>query len=140
MIRLPWVIRLAIPAITNEVASVAISALIRKYVAITPLIRPTSRPTRMPSAIANPAGMCWASCAAVAPASPYTAPTERSIPPETRTSVPAAAMIRVADCWSRMLSRLDLVANEPLATVSTMNRITNGTTIPADRTLPSLRF
>ena len=33
------------------------------------------------------------------------------MPPATRTSVPAAAMISVADCWSRMLSRLVFVAN-----------------------------
>ena len=32
------------------------------------------------------------------------------MPPATSTSVPAAAMISVADCWSRMLSRLSRVA------------------------------
>ena len=33
------------------------------------------------------------------------APTDRSMPPATSTSVPAAAMMIVADCWSRMLTR-----------------------------------
>ena len=58
-------------------------------------------------------------------------PTDRSMPPLTSTSVPAPAMISVAACWSRMLSRLALVANEELAIVSTMNRIRNGNTMPA---------
>ncbi len=40
------------------------------------------------------------------------------MPPATRTSVPAAAMISVADCWSRMLSRLTFVAKDELGSDS----------------------
>ena len=45
------------------------------------------------------------------------------MPPAIRTSVPAAAMMSVADCWSRMLSRLALVGNELLVSDRTMKRI-----------------
>jgi hypothetical protein len=47
--------------------------------------------------------------------------------------VPAAAMISVETCWSRMSSRLTLVKNGPLATDSTTNRIRNGKTMAARR-------
>jgi hypothetical protein len=67
-----------------------------------------------------------------------TAPTDRSIPPATRTSVPAAAMIRIADCWSTRFSRLLAVRNGGLAIASPMNSATNGMTIAALRTLASL--
>ncbi len=91
-------IRLASPPITNDIARVAISALIRKNVATTPLTTPTTRPTAIPIKIAGAGAMCCASSAAVTAASVYTAPTDRSMPPDTSTSVPAAAMINVADC------------------------------------------
>ena len=56
------------------------------------------------------------------------------MPPATSTSVPAAAMIRIADCWSRMLSRFGLVANESLVSARTANRMMNGMRMPAVRT------
>src|SRR5205085_3421111 len=42
-------------------------------------------------------------------------------------------MISVADCWSRMFSRLVFVANEELVDESTAKRIRNGTRMPAPR-------
>ena len=46
---MPWVIRLPMPAITNDIASVAISALILKYVAtIPPLIEPDEQADQDP--------------------------------------------------------------------------------------------
>ena len=40
-------------------------------------------------------------------------------------------MMRNADCWSRMLSRLTLVRNGPLLADSTTNRMRNGSAMPA---------
>ena len=52
------------------------------------------------------------------------------MPPATSTSVPAAAMIRIADCWSRMLSRFGFVKNDELVSDRTTKRIANGIRIP----------
>ncbi len=57
------------PLITNDMASVAISALMRKNVATTPLTTPTASPIATPAAIAGAGEPCWASLAAVTPAS-----------------------------------------------------------------------
>ena len=131
-------IRLASPAITNDIASVAINALMRKNVATTPLISPTTSPTAMPIRIAGAGGHVLSQLrGGDRGEGVHRADADRSIPPETSTSVPAAAMISVADCWSRMFSRFDLVANDELAIVSVMNRMTNGITIPAVRSLPA---
>ncbi len=56
------------------------------------------------------------------------------MPPATRTSVPAEAMISVADCCSRMFSRFGFVANDELENERTANRIRNGMRMPALRT------
>ena len=48
MIRFPLVTRLATPVITNDIARVAMSELMRKNVAITPLTAPTPTPTSTP--------------------------------------------------------------------------------------------
>ena len=53
MIRFPLVTSEASPATTNDIASVAISELIRKKVVITPLTRPTTSPTATPARIAS---------------------------------------------------------------------------------------
>ena len=47
--RLPFVTRLAQPLTMNDIASVAISALMRSTVVMRPLARPISRPAPMPS-------------------------------------------------------------------------------------------
>ena len=86
------------PLTTNDMASVAISALMRRRVTMRPLTSPTASPTPTPSAMATTGEVREASSALVTPARAYTAPTERSMPPATRTSVPAAAMIRIAAC------------------------------------------
>src|SRR5262245_27161009 len=52
------------------------------------------------------------------------------MPPAITTSVPAAAMISVADCWSRMLSRFGLVKNDSLVSERTTKRIVKGIRIP----------
>ena len=106
VIRFPPVIRAAAPVITNDIASVAIRELIRKNVVITPLTAPTPMPMRTPTTIAS-AGLVLeiASFIAITWHSAYVAPTDRSIPPPISTIVPAAAMIRVAACWSRISSR-----------------------------------
>ena len=59
----------------------------------------------MPAAIATGTPAEDTSWAAVAPASPYTAPTDRSMPPAMSTSVPAEATMMMPACWSRMLAR-----------------------------------
>ena len=94
--------------ITNDVASVAISELIRKNVVITPLAAPTPMPTMTPTRIASTGLPEIAIFIAITWHSAYVAPTDRSIPPAISTIVPAAAMIRVADCWSRISSRFVL--------------------------------
>jgi len=53
MIRFPLVTRPASPPTTKDIPSVAISELMRKNVAITPLTSPTARPTAMPTKIAR---------------------------------------------------------------------------------------
>ena len=53
MIRFPLVTRLASPPTTNDMASVAISELIRKKVTITPLTSPTTSPTATPARMAS---------------------------------------------------------------------------------------
>src|SRR5262245_66528808 len=82
--RLPFVTRLAIPLTMNDIASVVISALMRKVVVIRPLASPTSNPAPMPSAIAIAGFVCKAKCAEVTAASEYVAPTERSMRSEER--------------------------------------------------------
>ena len=57
------------PLVTNDIASVAISALMRNAVATTPLPTPTASPIATPAAIAGAGEPCWASFAAVTPAS-----------------------------------------------------------------------
>jgi hypothetical protein len=69
MIRLPLVTRLARPPTTNDMASVAISELIRKNVVITPFASPTASPTPRPAAMATAGGADSARWAAVTPAS-----------------------------------------------------------------------
>ena len=69
MIRLPPVTRLARPATTNDIASVAISELIRKNVVTTPFTSPTTSPTASPARIATAGGADSARWAAVTPAS-----------------------------------------------------------------------
>ncbi len=61
--------RLARPLTTNDMASVAISALIRKAVTITPLTSPTPRPTATPATMATAGEVNRARWAAVTPAS-----------------------------------------------------------------------
>ena len=53
MIRFPLVTRLATPVITNDIARVAMSELMRKNVAITPLTAPTPTPTSTPTRMAR---------------------------------------------------------------------------------------
>ena len=53
MIRFPPVTSAAMPVTTNDMANVAISELIRKYVAMTPFTAPTAMPTAMPMRIAG---------------------------------------------------------------------------------------
>jgi hypothetical protein len=70
-------------------ASVVMKALIRNRVMITPLTRPTTRPERVPSAMAT-SGLAPRSRIAIAetmPPRPSTAPTETSMPPARITSV-----------------------------------------------------
>ena len=69
MIRFPPVTRLARPPITKDMASVAISELIRKTVAITPLASPTASPTATPARMASSGGTESARSAAMTPAS-----------------------------------------------------------------------
>ena len=69
MIRFPLVTRLARPLMTKDMASVAMSELIRRNVAITPLTSPTASPTATPAAIASAGDTDSASFAAVTPAS-----------------------------------------------------------------------
>ena len=69
MIRLPLVTRLARPPTTKDMASVAISELIRKNVVITPFASPTASPTARPARIATAGGADSARWAAVTPAS-----------------------------------------------------------------------
>ena len=49
--RLPWVTIAAMPATTNDMASVAMRALTRKRVTMMPLTRPTAAPTARPAAM-----------------------------------------------------------------------------------------
>ena len=118
--------RLARPLTTNDIASVAMRAFILKAVTITPLTSPTPRPTATPATMATAGEANRARCAAVTPTSAETAPTDRSMPPATSTSVSAAAMKSVEACWSRMSRRLTLVTNAPLETDSTRNKMRNG--------------
>ena len=67
--RLPFVTRAAQPLTTNDIASVAISALMRSTVVMRPLARPISRPAPMPSAMARTGFVSSAKCAEVTPAS-----------------------------------------------------------------------
>jgi hypothetical protein len=108
VIRFPPVISAAPPVITNDAASVAISELIRKNVVITPLAAPTAMPMMTPTTIAATGLPEIAIFIAITWHSAYVAPTDRSIPPAIRTIVPAAAMISVADCWSRISRRFVL--------------------------------
>ncbi len=96
---------------------------------------PTRTPASTPPRIAN-AGSQW--CAHSSPktteASPYTAPTDRSIPPEIRTKVPAAAMherrgLLIDDI--QQVGRGQERREDPID--SATNRRTNGNRIPALR-------
>ena len=95
MIRFPPVTSAARPVITNDIASVAISELIRKNVVITPLTAPTAMPTTTPTTIASTGLTGHRDLGRDHLASAYVAPTDRSMPPAISTIVPAAAMIRV---------------------------------------------
>ncbi|CAB4565492.1 unannotated protein [freshwater metagenome] len=82
----------------NDIASVAISALIFRIVLTTPLMRPTIPPTTSPEMRPSAGPFVRATVPDTTAARPNVAPTERSMPPVINTMVPAAAMIRIDDC------------------------------------------
>ena len=67
--RLPCVTSVPRPLTTNDIASVAISALMRRRVTTRPLTSPTASPTQTPSAIATAGDVREAISAPVTPAS-----------------------------------------------------------------------
>ena len=131
--RFPLVTLRATPPMTNDIANVVISALILKTVTMSPLTSPTTNPVKMAAAMASTGEWCAAISPATTVASPYVAPTERSIPPATSTNVPAAAMQRVAACWSRMLIRFVVCRNGWLVIERITKRMAKGMKMPAIR-------
>ena len=96
----PPAVMVARPPTAYDIASVAISGGIRASVTRRPLTTPMTTPTPTDSVMATVAltPMSVVSRAATSPASAYTAPTDRSTPPEMITSVLADATIRIVDC------------------------------------------
>ena len=133
----PLLYRSAHPRAINMLANVMMNGGIRVRAASNPFTRPTSETTAMPAMTANGIGSPFApdksTKAAVEPASARSAPTERSIPPETMTRViPNARMALTEICWARsmrLLARRNVGTKKRNSASSSNTATINGQTL-----------